>query len=437
MLSYSDTIEYLYNRLPVFQDKGADALRDGLGGIRLLMKHINNPENKLKTIHIAGTNGKGSSSHMLASILQEAGLKVGLYTSPHLVDFRERIRINGQMIPKEYVQTFTHDLKPFIEQNDFSFFEVTVALAFEYFVTEQVDIAIIEVGLGGEKDSTNIITPIISLITNISYDHVKILGDTLEEIAEAKAGIIKNNVPVVISTKQKSIENVFIEKAKKLNAPIYFADQIWQLNNQEITENHQITLLNVHSKIEKVLSCDLKGIYQSKNVIGVVQVIDWLQTNKVFTISEQVLKNGLENVQKNTGLQGRWQVLHTQPKVICDTGHNVGGITEVLHALQHETYNTLRIVIGFANDKDINEILTLLPKTAMYYFCKAKVFRGLPAQQLLSLANQYQLVGNAWDNVPEAYQQALGDAQKDDLLFVGGSNFVVGDLLEFLQKNSG
>jgi dihydrofolate synthase / folylpolyglutamate synthase len=435
MLSYSETLEYLYNKLPVFQEKGAAALRDGLAGVRLFLNHVGNPHEHFKSIHIAGTNGKGSSSHMLASVLQEAGLKVGLYTSPHLVDFRERIRINGNKISQKYVQEFVHEATNFIEQNNFSFFELTVALAFKYFKEENIDIAIIEVGLGGEKDSTNVITPLVSLITNIGYDHVKILGNTLPEIAKAKAGIIKNNIPVVISTYQKDISDVFIQKAKLCNSKIIFANDEWTIESQKRLNKHQeICLLNIHSEDKKVCLLDLMGVYQSKNLLGVLSVINCLVTDYSFSISEKNIGNGLKNIQKNTGLQGRWQQVKSNPKTICDTGHNIDGIKEVVYALSKESYTELHIIIGFANDKDINEIVNILPKQAIYYFCKAKVFRALPASELKQIAAKAQLNGTSWESVQEAYINALKAANPSDLIFVGGSNFVVGDFLEFIEK---
>jgi len=344
----------MFQQLPMYQNKGNSAFKKDLSNTISLAKHLNHPENRFKSIHVGGTNGKGSTSHMLASILHEAGYKVGLYTSPHLKDFRERIRINGNVISKHAVIGFIKRNKTFLEANQLSFFEMTVGMAFDYFSKEKVDIAIIEVGLGGRLDSTNIITPELSIITNIGFDHTQFLGNTLPEIAGEKAGIIKQNIPVVIGETNSDTEKVFKCKAEETNSEIYFADQT----------------------VEHVLESDLKGAYQIHNLKTVIQSIKILN-DLDFKITEQDLKKGLLNVVSNTGLKGRWQVLQEQPKIICDTAHNREGLFYVMQQLKEEVFQTLHIVFGVVNDKDLDSIIPLLPTNALYYFCKPGVQRGL------------------------------------------------------------
>ncbi len=421
-MNYQQTLDYLYNNLPMFQRIGPAAYKVDLGNIVELMQAMGNPENDFKSIHVAGTNGKGSSSHMLASILQEAGYKVGLYTSPHLKSFTERVRINGEEIPESSVVDFVGRIKPLIKKISPSFFEITVALAFDYFCKSKVDIAIIEVGLGGRIDSTNIITPEVSLITNIGLDHQSLLGDTLEKIAIEKAGIIKNNVPVVISQKQPVIEKVFIDKANKEGTSVTFATDKYSIE-QATAERYNVISAN---KITiEGLKLDLKGNYQQYNLLGVLQTIDLL---KGFSITEEHIRAGLENVIANTGLKGRWQQLEKNPIVLCDTGHNVDGVQIIVDQLSSYSYNELHIVWGMVDDKSIDEVLNLLPKEAIYYFCAADIPRALEAKVLQSSAIGLGLLGDFYTSVKLAIDHAKKNADSDDLIFIGGSTFVVAEI---------
>lgn len=395
----------MFNRLPMFQLQGKKALNHKLDNIQALTSVLNHPEKKFKSLHIAGTNGKGSSSHMLASVLQQAGYKVGLYTSPHLKDFRERIKINGVEIPERKVVEFIERYKFFFEANCLSFFEMTVGLAFDYFAEELVDIAVIEVGLGGRFDSTNIITPEVSLITNISKDHTDILGHTLSEIAVEKAGIIKKNTPVVISEYNDETAAIFIEKAKKENAPIIFA-----------------------SSVSTNLKTDLQGIYQEKNIKGVLAVLDFLR-NGFWEISDDNIKRGLLNVVKNTGLKGRWQTLCEKPKIVCDTGHNEAGLSYVTEQISQQSFKNLHLVLGFAKDKDVKTALDMFPKDATYYFCKPNIPRGLDVHILTEIASQKGIKGKAYESVNEALTAAKANASAEDFIFVGGSTFVVAEIV--------
>lgn len=405
-MTYQDTLDWMFSQLPMYQRQGQAAFKTDLSNTILLANHLENPEKGFKAIHVAGTNGKGSTSHMLASVLQEAGYKVGLYTSPHLKDFRERIKINGKEVSKRFVIDFIQRNKAFFEANQLSFFEMTVGMAFEYFSNENVDIAVIEVGLGGRLDSTNIITPEVSVITNIGLDHTQFLGATLKEIAFEKGGIIKPNVPVVIGETQKETQLVFKDLASKNKAPIIFADQ-------EVNEDY---------------TSDLIGSYQSKNIKTAIKTVAVL--NDVgFNISKENIKNGLLNVQKNTGLLGRWQVLNEKPKVVCDTGHNREGLTYVMKQLSDEVFEKLHIVFGVVNDKDLSSIVDLLPKNATYYFCKPDIPRGLDADTLKGVMNEYNLHGKAYGSVNEAYKSALRNASSNDFIFVGGSTFVVAEII--------
>jgi len=404
-MNYQETTQWLFNQLPMFQQQGASAYKNDLSNTIALANHLNHPENKFKSIHVGGTNGKGSTSSMLASILQEAGYKVGLYTSPHLKDFRERIKINGKEITEEYVVDFVKKHKSFFEQNQLSFFEMTVGLAFQYFADEKVDLAIIEVGMGGRLDSTNIITPLVSVITNIGYDHTQFLGNTLELIAVEKAGIIKKNIPVVIGEYVQETKQVFIEKALNCNAPIYFAQD----------------------NLDSDLPCGLLGDYQVHNKKSVLQTISLLK--KYFTISNEAIKLGLLNVVQNTGLLGRWQQLGEEPIIICDTAHNAHGLKIVMNQIKKQKFNQLHIVLGVVNDKDLDLILPLFPKNAFYYFCKPNVFRGLDATILKQKALEYDLKGRVFDSVPEAYASARLEAKEDDFIYIGGSTFVVAEIV--------
>ena len=394
----------MFAQLPVYQHKGKVAFNEKLDNILKFSAHLKTPETKFKSIHVAGTNGKGSSSHMLASILQEAGYNVGLYTSPHLKDFRERISINGNKIGKKQVVSFIKENNTFLLENKLSFFEMTVGMAFDYFAQKEVDIAIVEVGLGGRLDSTNIITPEVSLITNIGMDHLDMLGDTLNKIASEKAGIIKANVPVVISEYQDEIAESFESIAKTKNSKIIFADQV----------------------IDKNYKTSLQGNYQSKNIKGVVAV---LQELKNFKVKKRHIKRGLKKVVKNTGLLGRWQILNKKPMIVCDTAHNKEGLTYVIQQLEQQKCDQLHIVIGFVKDKDLDIILPLFPKNAYYYFCRPNIIRGLEVGVLVEKANDHGLLGEAYDSVHEALKAARKRASKSDFIFVGGSNFTVAEVV--------
>jgi dihydrofolate synthase/folylpolyglutamate synthase len=410
----------------MFTRVGASAYKKDLHNTLALCKALHNPEHTFKSVHIGGTNGKGSSSHMLAAILQTAGYKTGLYTSPHLTDFRERIRINGQMIPEQEVVNFVNSHQALFEEINPSFFEATVGLAFDYFAKQKVDIAIIEVGLGGRLDSTNIIHPLLSLITNIGLDHQDILGSTLREIAGEKAGIIKSSTPIIIGEKQTEIADVFENKAKEANAKIIFASDCWTIIPKETAPLLVVQAQSTEHNIE--LALDLRGSYQVKNLAGVLSAVDELKTQG-FKISEENLKTALKQVISLTGLQGRWQTLQQEPLVICDTGHNEDGIKEVLKNIANTPHHKLHLVWGMVKDKDAAKILALLPKEATYYFCQPNIPRGKPAEELAQEAKEYQLKGQTYTSVAEAYQQALSHAKPNDLVFVGGSTFVVAEVL--------
>ena len=428
-MTYPQTLDYLFSKLPMYQRIGAAAYKADLNNTLAICKALGNPEKKIKFVHVAGTNGKGSSSHMLAAILQQAGYKTGLYTSPHLVDFRERIKINGKMIPKTEVVKFVEDNKTIFEKIEPSFFEWTVGLAFHYFAQQQVDVVVLEVGLGGRLDSTNVITPVACLITNIGYDHMNLLGDTLPKIAAEKAGIIKTKIPVVISQTQLDVISVFNETAKQLKAPIEFADKNYKLISSSYNKEFlSITLLHKKTNTTHLYNLDLQGSYQIKNVMGVLNAIEILK-QKGFIIEETDSINALSHVQKLTGLHGRWQVIQEKPLVIADTGHNEDGIKEVIDNLKRYTYKTLHFVLGVVNDKDISNILKLLPKDATYYFCKASIPRALDANELATLAKKNGLNGSTFKTVPEALKKAIKQAKVNDLVFVGGSTFTVADAL--------
>lgn len=426
-MTYEETLHYLYTSTPLFQNVGKDAYKEGLENTYELDKHFGHPHKQFKTIHIAGTNGKGSCSHTLAAILQSSGYKTGLYTSPHLVDFRERIRVNGTPIPKDYVTQFVEQNRSFFEPLHPSFFELTTAMAFKYFAEQHVDIAIIEVGLGGRLDCTNIITPDLCIITNISFDHTQFLGNTLEKIAKEKAGIIKPGIPVVIGESSAETQTVFENQATKAHAPITFAE------DQPLVEDWKTDTDGCRvyqTKDYANLKGELGGLYQIKNTNTILTTIRQLKQIG-YTITEQDVRNGFANVCELTGLMGRWQTLETSPKVICDTGHNVGGISYIVEQLKHETYKHLHIVIGMVNDKDISGVLSLLPKDAYYYFTQASVKRALPAKEMAQKAQAANLKGNYYNNVQIALEAAKAKADKNDLIFVGGSSFIVADLLTF------
>ena len=406
-MNYKETLDWMFNKLPMYQTQGATAYRKDITNTVLFAKHLGNPENYLKCIHVAGTNGKGSTSHLLASVLQEAGYKVGLYTSPHLKDYRERITINGIPISEDYVCDFINKNKAFFEANELSFFEMSVGLAFEYFVEQKTDINIIEVGMGGRLDSTNIITPLVSVITNIGLDHTQFLGNTLELIAFEKAGIIKPNIPVVIGEYISETKPVFLAKSDETHSEIYFASDL-------IAATYPSALL---------------GNYQIQNMKTVLQTLKVLQDKKLLSVSETDIKNGFLNVIKNTGLQGRWQQLGENPTVICDTAHNAHGLKIVINQFKKEKYDQLHIVLGLVNDKNLTEILPLFPKNAIYYFCKPDISRGLDQLILKEKAAEFNLVGQTYISVSNAYQAAKENAKENDFIYVGGSTFVVAEIL--------
>ncbi len=406
-MNYTETTEWLFAQLPMYQTQGAVAYKPNLNNARALAAHLGNPQHKIKTIHVAGTNGKGSTSSMLASVLQEAGYTVGLYTSPHLTDFRERIKINGQEIPEDDVVQFIAKNKSFFEAHELSFFEMTVGLAFTYFSEQKIDIAIIEVGMGGRLDATNIISPLLSVITSIGLDHTQFLGNTLEAIAFEKAGIIKEKTPVIIGSYTQETKRVFDVMAQKNQAPIYYAT----------------------NEIDTHYPSDLKGNYQENNQKVVVQTLAVLSKVSPFVVTEEQLKKGLLQVSQNTGLRGRWHQLNEAPKVVCDTAHNKDGLQVVLQQIAQETGDALHFVLGFVNDKNLAEILPLFPRNAKYYFAKPNNPRGLEAAILLEKAKAFGLKGIVFDSITTAYQQALQTAKKKDFIFVGGSTFVVAEIL--------
>lgn len=430
-MNYEETLEYLFNSAPLFQHIGKDAYKEGLENTLALDAHFGHPHKAFKTIHVAGTNGKGSCSHTLAAILQSAGYKVGLYTSPHLVDFRERIRINGTPVSQQYVIDFVAKEKSFFEPLHPSFFELTTAMAFNYFAEEQVDVAIIEVGLGGRLDCTNIICPDLCIITNISFDHVRFLGDTLAKIADEKAGIIKQGIPVVIGETNPETRSVFEQKARKVQAPILFAEDIGWIQSTYINKEGKRIY---QTKRFHELEGELGGLCQLKNTATLLTALQVLM-NKGYLINETHIRQGFANVCQLTGLMGRWQKLSESPTLICDTGHNVGGMQYIVEQLSLQAYRKLHIVMGMVNDKDIRSVLAMLPKNATYYFTKASVKRSLPEDQLYQLAQQASLEGYTYPDVKSAVQSAQISAHPDDLIFVGGSSFIVADLLaHFFQE---
>jgi len=429
-MNYQQTLDYLFSQLPVFQRIGKAAYKGDLNNTLALDEYFNHPHKTFKTIHVAGTNGKGSTSHMLASVLAKAGYRVGLYTSPHLKDFRERIRINGIVIPEQEVVDFVEKHKSIFEKVKPSFFEMTVALAFDYFAREKVDVAVIEVGLGGRLDSTNIITPELSIITNISFDHTDLLGDTLQKIAFEKAGIVKPNIPVVISQTQPETEQIFRNKAVESDSSIYFADKVYKVlkvdsenpdwQSFDLQRNDGLTL--------KDIRLDLRGSYQKLNLPGVLLALDILK-DKGYKISDEQIRKGLATTSASTGLMGRWQKLQDKPLIICDTGHNVDGITQVLGQLNRIKRENLHMVIGMVGDKDIEGVLSLLPKGAIYYFTKASIPRALNELTLAEKAFKFDLKGETFPTVQEALHAAKKNANPNDLIFIGGSTFVVAEIV--------
>lgn len=431
-MTYQETLEYLFNSLPMFQRVGASAFRKDLHNTLVLCAHLGNPERQFKSIHVAGTNGKGSTSHTLAAILQSAGYKTGLYTSPHLKSFTERIRINGQEMTEEAVVQFVAENKEFLDELKPSFFEMTVGMAFWYFAKQKVDIAVIEVGMGGRLDSTNVINPELCVITNIGFDHMQFLGESLPEIAAEKAGIIKPGVPVVISQTQEETTSVFIQKSSEMKAPIVFAEDEFEIKKigDQRSEEKYLARFDVSrgSKVE-TLEFGLTGNYQRYNLPGILESVEQLR-KQGWEISDEARKKGLADVVTLTGLKGRWQILGEKPTVIADTGHNEPGIREILSQLRTYTYQNLWMVLGMVQDKDISKILTLLPKEATYVFCNAEIPRAMPAAQLAEKAFAFGLIGKIIPDVNEALNFARKNAGPDDLIFVGGSTFVVAEIDE-------
>src|SRR5258708_2140629 len=427
MESYQQPLDYLYESLPMFQRIGAAAYKNDLTNTIALCKALDNPEQKFKSIHIAGTNGKGSSSHMLAAVLQSAGYKTGLYTSPHLKEFTERIKIDGQDVSHDFVVDFVKQIKGINATVQPYFFEKKVGMALDYFASQKVDIGVVEVGLGGRLDSTNVITPLVSLITNIGYDHMDLLGKTLPEIASQKAGIIKPLIPVVISERQKEVESVFIDKARQEKAPIFFSTDFYQMKEKPGSEDRVYDVYRRGERVFENLECQLKGFYQNRNIPGVLMTLDKLK-EQGFSISNEAIRTGLSQVVSMTGLKGRWQKIGDRPLVICDTGHNADGIRAVVEQLQATPHEKLHVIMGMVNDKDIRGILELFPKEAFYYFCQAKIPRALPAGELAVQAMAAGLQGIVIGDVNEAIRSAKASASADDLIFIGGSTFVVAEV---------
>lgn len=429
-MNYLETVNYLFNIAPVFEHIGASAYKEGLDNTYLLDEHFGHPHRKFKSIHIAGTNGKGSCSHTLAAILQNDGYKVGLYTSPHIMDFRERIKINGECISKEYVIEFVNQEKSLFEKIHPSFFEVTTALAFKYFAEQHVDYAIIEVGLGGRLDCTNIITPILSIITNISFDHTNFLGNTLEKIAKEKAGIIKQNIPVIIGETTNETKPVFKTCAESMNAEIIYADENDEIISFTMNEDGGITY---NTRSFGIIQGELGGLYQKKNTNTILHAVRFLYNQHIIKNTGSI-NNGFYNVCRLTGLIGRWQKIGSNPSVICDTGHNVGGWTYISRQLQVQKYNTLHIVFGMVNDKDVDGVMCLLPKNAHYYFTKPQSKRAIPEKDIQRKAMTHGLAGDCYNDVPSAYTAAKKMATPDDMIFIGGSSYIVSDLLLYIRQ---
>ena len=428
-MTYTETIEYLFSRLPMFSRMGAAAIKSDLVNTLKICSWLGEPQKKFKSIHIAGTNGKGSCSHMIAAALQECGYKTGLYTSPHLKDFRERIRINGEMVSKEFVITFTERIKPLIEEINPSFFELTVGMAFEYFAQERIDIAVIETGLGGRLDSTNVIMPELSVITNIGMDHMNILGDTLELIAGEKAGIIKKNVTAVIGESSDETDEVFLSVAAERAAPIVFADKRYFASDWMHKNGYlQTDIVNSHDQSRVSYQLDLPGYYQLKNLVTVSEIIHQLRAKK-FDMPQEKVSRALKQVKKLTGLHGRWEIIHQHPQVILDVAHNEDGIRQLVNQIELSDYRQLYIIIGMVKDKEIDKVLELLPKEAEYYFTKAQIPRALNENILQQRAIAMGLPGDAYPDVNTALKSALSKASKDDLILVCGSVFVVGEVL--------
>jgi dihydrofolate synthase/folylpolyglutamate synthase len=434
-MTYKETTDFLFSQLPMFQRIGASAYKANLDTTLALDKYFGFPHKKFQSIHVAGTNGKGSVSHSLASILMSAGYKVGLYTSPHLVDFKERIKINGEMITENAVIEFVSQNREIISELKPSFFEISVALAFQYFENQQIDIAVVEVGMGGRLDSTNIITPLISVITNISYDHTQFLGSTLELIATEKAGIIKEKIPVVIGKTQNETKPVFEKIAKEKNAELFFADQNYKCSSvfQSIDSKQIFNIEKYNKLIFKNLKLDLLGFYQRENILTVLQTVEVLNTQKLIDkqITDSILYDALTDAASRTGLNGRWQIVGNNPLMVCDTGHNEAGIKFVIQQIAQTAFKKLHFILGMVNDKEIEKILAFLPKNAIYYFTKASIPRALDESILKEKAEKFNLIGNSYLSVTEAVKFAKQNAEPSDFIFIGGSTFIVADFLNF------
>lgn len=432
-MTYEETIQYLFNSAPLFQHVGGAAYKEGLSTTHILDAHFDHPHNQYKTIHIAGTNGKGSCAHTIAAILQHTGLKVGLYTSPHLVDFRERIRINGEMMPQQYVIDFVEKERSFFEPLHPSFFELTTALAFKYFAEQHVDVAVIEVGLGGRLDCTNIISPILSVITNISFDHTQFLGNTLAQIASEKAGIIKHKVPVIIGECNAETRSVFEHKAHEVEAPILFAEDNKEVLSSEFSDLYGHKLRHYTTRSFGDIYGELTGECQIKNANTILCALHSL--SKIFSVTHEDITYAFEHVCEMTGLRGRWQILQEHPTIICDTGHNTGGWQYLAHQLAQiaTSGNKLHIVFGMASDKDIERVMSTLPHEACYYWTKASVKRATSEQTIANIATKYDLHGKTYSNVAKAYEAAVNNASTNDYIYVGGSSFIVADLLRYKQ----
>jgi dihydrofolate synthase/folylpolyglutamate synthase len=427
-MTYAETLDYLYDKLPMFSRIGSAAIKKDLTNTLSICEQLGNPQEKFKSIHVAGTNGKGSVSHMLAAVFQTAGYKTGLYTSPHLYDFRERIKINGAIIPEEFVVRFVEKVKPLISTIQPSFFEITVGMAFDFFADQKVDIAIIETGLGGRLDSTNIINPELSIITNIGYDHMNILGNSLEEIAGEKAGIIKKEKPGVIGEKKKETDQVFISKAKNENSPLLFAEDYFSVEQlQTSIEFLKLAVRDIGQRKRIEFLLDLPGIYQAKNILSVLTAIDLLKQNG-WNIDEKNTYEALQNIKGLTGLHGRWEVLQSNPTIVLEVAHNEDGVWQMLQHIKQLNYNKLHFVFGVVKDKEVDKVLSLLPTDAIYYFTQAHIARALDKKQLATKAKTFGLKGNVFDDVNLALKNALEKASADDLIIVCGSIFLVAEV---------
>lgn len=433
-MNYKETLDYLHKQLPMYQRIGKAAYKKDLTNSLKLNDYLANPHKKYKTIHIAGTNGKGSVAHSLSSVLQEQGYKTGLYTSPHYLDFRERIRVNGKYVSENYITEFVNKHKKFLSNLKPSFFEITVAMAFEYFAQQKVDIAIIEVGLGGRLDSTNIIKPVLSIITNIGFDHTQFLGDKLSSIAKEKAGIIKKDIPVVIGETKPDLKAIFSAKAQDVDAPVFFANHNFNVKNIIKSSDNEL-ILNIQKHGNRVypnLIFNLTGEYQRHNIPTILQSIEILK--KIVPINDQAIYKGLKNIKNNTAILGRWQIISEKPRIICDSGHNYNGIFEISQQLKNEKYNELHFIIGTVNDKNLTKILRHLPKKAKYYYTKAKVERALNEKKLYEQAQKHNLNGKTYNYVENALKDAIKNCKNNDLIFIGGSTFIVADALKFFYN---